>query len=86
MDTATKTGTDAAKTASKRVVEKSVTGNTYIVGADEADCDASKVGKNETEVAITLKHFRNFCSNLNLFRMGFFGAGHGWGGSFWPPP
>ena len=64
----------------------SVTGNTYIVGADEADCDASKVGKNETELAITLKHFRNFCSNLNLFRMGFFGAGHRWGDSFWPPP
>ena len=22
---------------------------------------------------------------LTLFRMGFFGAAHGWGGPFWPP-
>ena len=33
-----------------------ITGNTYNVGAGKAGYDANKVGKNETEVVIPLKH------------------------------
>ena len=38
----------------------SITGNTYNVGDGEAGYDADKVGKNETEVVIPLKHLSNF--------------------------
>ena len=44
----------------------SITGNTYNVGADEADYDANKVGKNKTEVAIPLKHLSNFWRSFNI--------------------
>ena len=44
----------------------SITGNTYDVGAGEAGYDASKVGKIETEVVITLKHLSNFWRTLNI--------------------
>ena len=44
----------------------SITGNTYDVGAGEAGYDAEKVGKNETEVAIPLKHISNFWRSLNI--------------------
>ena len=43
-----------------------ITGNTYDVGAGEAGYDATKVGKNETEVVIPLKHFSNFWKSLNI--------------------
>ena len=42
------------------------TGNTYNVGAGEVDYDANKVGKNETEVVILLKHLSNFGRTLNI--------------------
>ena len=38
----------------------SITGNTYNVGDGEEGYDANKVGKNETEVVIPLKHLSNF--------------------------
>ena len=38
----------------------SITGNTYNIGAGEEGYDANKVGKNETEVVIPLKHLSNF--------------------------
>ena len=38
----------------------SITGNTYNLGIGDAGYDASKVGKNETEVVIPLKHLSNF--------------------------
>ena len=38
----------------------SITGNTYNVGASEANYDAEKVGENETEIVIPLKHLSNF--------------------------
>ena len=38
----------------------SITGNTYNVGDGEAGSDADKVGKNETEIVVPLKHLRNF--------------------------
>ena len=44
----------------------SITGNTYNVGAGEAGYDANKVGKNETEVVIPLKHLSNFWRTLNI--------------------
>ena len=44
----------------------SITGNTYNVGADEANYDANKVGKKETEIVIPLKHLSNFWRNLNI--------------------
>ena len=37
-----------------------ITGNTYDVGIGEAGYDASKVGENETEVVIPIKHTSNF--------------------------
>ena len=42
----------------------SITGNTYSVGEGEAGYDASKVGKNETEVVIPLKHLSKFWRTL----------------------
>ena len=44
----------------------SITGNTYNVGDDEEEYDASEVGKNETEVVISLKHLSNFWRVLNM--------------------
>ena len=44
----------------------SITGNTYNVGDDEEGYDANKVGKNETEVVIPLKHLSNFWRSLNI--------------------
>ena len=41
----------------------SITGSTYNVGDDEEGYDANKVGKNETEVVIPLKHLSNFWRN-----------------------
>ena len=37
----------------------SITGNTYNIGVGEAGYDENKVGKNETEVVIPLKHLSN---------------------------
>ena len=34
----------------------SITGNTYKIGVGEQNYDANKVGKNETEIVIPLKH------------------------------
>ena len=45
----------------------SVTGNTYNVGAGDDNYDADKVGKNETEVVIPLKHFSDFWRVLNNY-------------------
>ena len=45
----------------------SITGNTYNVDDDDDDnYDANKVGKNETEVVIPLKHLSNFWRSLNI--------------------
>ena len=43
-----------------------IQGNTYNVGAGEEGYDANKVGKNETEVVIPLKHLSNFWKSLNI--------------------
>ena len=43
-----------------------ITGNIYNVGDGEENYDANKVGKNETEVVIPLKHLSNFWKNLNI--------------------
>ena len=44
----------------------SITGNTYNTGAGKAVYDTNKVGKNETEVVIPLKHLSNFWRTLNI--------------------
>ena len=44
--------------------KRSITGNTYNFGDGEAGYDASKVGKNATEVLIPLKHLRKFFENF----------------------
>ena len=44
----------------------SITGNTYNVGDDEVGYDADKVGKNETEIVIPLKHLSNFWRTLDI--------------------
>ena len=44
----------------------SITGNTYNVGDGEEGYDANKVGKNETEIVIPLKHLSNFWKSLNI--------------------
>ena len=47
----------------------SITGNTYNFDDDDDDddnYDANKVGKNETEVVIPLKHLSNFWRSLNI--------------------
>ena len=44
----------------------SIQGNTYNIGAGEEGYDANKVGKNETEVVIPLKHLSNFRKSLNI--------------------
>ena len=38
----------------------SITGSTYDLGVGEANYDANKVGKIETEVVIRLKYLSNF--------------------------
>ena len=43
-----------------------ITGNTYNIGVGEAGHDTNKVGKNETEVVIPLKHLSNFWRSLNI--------------------
>ena len=43
-----------------------ITGNTYNLAAGNANCDATKVSKNETEVVIPLKHLSNFWRTLNI--------------------
>ena len=43
----------------------SITGNSYNIGVDDAGYDANKVGKNKSEVVISLKH-RNFWRTLNI--------------------
>ena len=44
----------------------SIMGITYNVGAGEAGYNANKVGKNETEIVIPLKHLSNFWRSLNI--------------------
>ena len=46
--------------------KNNITGNTYNIGAGEEGYDANKVGKNETEVVIPLKHLSNFWRSLNI--------------------
>ena len=43
-----------------------ITENTCNIDATEERYDANKVGKNETEVAILLKHLSNFFKSLNI--------------------
>ena len=43
----------------------SITGKTYNLVAGNANYDATKVGKNKTEVVISLKHLSNFWRTLN---------------------
>ena len=50
----------------KYKTRKYITGNTYNVGVGEEGYDATKAGKNKTEVVIPLKHFSNFWRNLNI--------------------
>ena len=38
----------------------------FNIDNDEKGYDANKVGKNETEVAIPLKHLSNFWKSLNI--------------------
>ena len=45
--------------------KNNITGNTYNFGATEEGYDPNKVGKNETEVVIPLKHWSNFWKSLN---------------------
>ena len=44
----------------------SITGNTCNIDVGEAGYDENKVGKNETEVVIPLKHLSNFWRSLNI--------------------
>ena len=44
----------------------SITWNTYNLVAGDADYDATKVGKNETETVVALKKLRNFWRTLNI--------------------
>ena len=44
----------------------SITGNTYNVGDDDDNYDANKVGKNETEIVIPIKHLSNFWKSLDI--------------------
>ena len=43
-----------------------ITGNTYNIGDSEVGYDASKAGKNETEVFVPLKYLSNFWRTLNI--------------------
>ena len=44
----------------------SIQENTYNVAVGEEGYDANKVGKNETEVVISLQHLNNFWKSLNI--------------------
>ena len=44
----------------------SITGSTYNVGSGEAGYDADKVGKNENEIVVPLKHLSDFSRTLNI--------------------
>ena len=44
----------------------SIIGNTYNIGVGKAGYDANKVGENETEVVIPLKHLSNFWESSNI--------------------
>ena len=44
----------------------SITGTTYNVGVGEKGYDATKAGKNKTDVVIPLKHLSNFWRSLNM--------------------
>ena len=44
----------------------SIRGNTYNADAGEDNYSAEKVGKNETEIVILLKHLSNFWRTLNV--------------------
>ena len=48
------------------IYKNNITGNTYSIGATAEGYDANKVGNNETEVAIPLKHLSNFWRSLNI--------------------
>ena len=43
-----------------------ITENTYNIGDGEENYEVNKVGKNETEIVILLKHLNNFWRNLNM--------------------
>ena len=43
-----------------------IAGNTYNIGDGEDNYNANKVGKNETEIVIPLKHLSNFWKSLNI--------------------
>ena len=43
----------------------SITGNSYNIGDSKDNYDANKVGKNETEIVIPLKHLSNFWRTLS---------------------
>ena len=43
-----------------------IQGNTYNVGTGKEGYNANKVGKNETEVVVLLKHLSNFWKSLNI--------------------
>ena len=43
-----------------------ITGTTYNFVADDDGYDGNKVGKNETEIVIPLKHLSNFWGTLNI--------------------
>ena len=49
----------------------SITGNTYNIGDGENGYDANKVGKNETEIVIPLKHLSSFSRSLNIKKIAF---------------
>ena len=44
----------------------SITGNSYNLGAGAASYDADRVGKNETEIVVPLKHLSKFWRTLNI--------------------
>ena len=44
----------------------SITGNNYNIGDSEDNYYANKVGKNETEIVIPLKHLSNFWRTLSI--------------------
>ena len=44
----------------------SITGNIYNIDVSEAGYDENEVGKNETEVVISLNHLSNFWRSLNI--------------------
>ena len=48
------------------LLNTSITGNTYNVGDSDDGYDADKVGKNETEDVIPVKHLRNFWRTLSI--------------------